>query len=105
MPIAGAFTPGHRAWCRCHSLRAKILRQFRSPRWAVSVRRIVPQWDFLDFITEEAARYPTFGLRRNVGVIGLEEERGAVRGVRWRAAAGEQFVRADMHGTVPEALA
>src|SRR6266542_2885889 len=54
----------------------------------------VPQWDFLDFVTGEAARYPTFELRRNAEVIDLIEEDGVVRGVRYRGPDGEHEVRA-----------
>ena len=44
----------------------------------------VPQWDFLDFVTDEAARYPTFRLIREAEVVGLTEADGVVRGVRYR---------------------
>ncbi len=54
----------------------------------------VPQWDFLDFVTGEAARYPGFELRRNAEVVDLIEEGGVVRGVRYRGAEGEREVRA-----------
>ncbi len=54
----------------------------------------VPQWDFLTFLTTEAARYPGFQLRMNAEVMGLIEEGGAVRGVRYRDASGEHAVRA-----------
>jgi 2-polyprenyl-6-methoxyphenol hydroxylase-like FAD-dependent oxidoreductase len=54
----------------------------------------VPQWDFLDFITDEAKRYPGFRLRMNAEVTGLLEEDGIVRGVTYRDAAGEHVVRA-----------
>jgi 2-polyprenyl-6-methoxyphenol hydroxylase-like FAD-dependent oxidoreductase len=58
---------------------------------------MVPQWDFLSFLTEEAARYPGFALHREVEVVGLvEDDGGMVRGVRCRTAAGEQVVHADL---------
>ena len=42
---------------------------------------MVPQWDFLSFLTEEAARYPAFALHREVEVVGLvEDDGGVVRG-------------------------
>ena len=31
----------------------------------------VPQWDFLEFITREAARFPSFTLLRNAEVVDL----------------------------------
>jgi 2-polyprenyl-6-methoxyphenol hydroxylase-like FAD-dependent oxidoreductase len=54
----------------------------------------VPQWDFLDFVTREAARYPSFRLRMNAEVSGLVEEDGVIRGVRYRDATGEHEARA-----------
>ena len=42
----------------------------------------VPQWDFLNFITAEAKKFPAFHLRMNAEVTGLIEEEGVVRGVR-----------------------
>jgi 2-polyprenyl-6-methoxyphenol hydroxylase-like FAD-dependent oxidoreductase len=44
---------------------------------------MVPQWDFLDFITAQAEQLPTFTLRRESEVTGLIEENGVVRGVRY----------------------
>ena len=49
---------------------------------------MVPQWDFLNFITSAAEQCPTFTLRRSAEVVGLLEEDGVVRGVRYRDADG-----------------
>ena len=43
---------------------------------------MMPQWDFLDFLREEAAGYPTFALEMEAEVTGFIEEDGAVAGVR-----------------------
>ena len=51
---------------------------------------MVPQWDFLDFITAEAERYPTFRLQRRTRVTGLVEDDGVVRGVRYRTDTGQE---------------
>ena len=51
---------------------------------------MVPQWDFLDFITGEAQKYPTFRLQRRSRVTGLVVEDGVVHGVRYRTETGEQ---------------
>ena len=32
---------------------------------------MMPQWEFLDFLRDEAERYPAFELRRNGEVVGL----------------------------------
>ena len=42
----------------------------------------MPQWDFLNFLAEKAARYPGFDLMMDAEVIGLIEESGRVIGVR-----------------------
>src|SRR5579872_2932212 len=43
---------------------------------------LMPQWDFLDFIQEQASRYSTFHLRMETEVTELLEADGAVAGVR-----------------------
>lgn len=52
---------------------------------------MMPQWEFLDFLRDEAERYSAFTLRINAEVIGVVEEAGRVVGVR--LASGE-IVRA-----------
>lgn len=42
----------------------------------------MPQWDFLNFLAEQAGRFPAFGLRMQTGVTGLLERSGRVAGVR-----------------------
>jgi len=56
----------------------------------------MPQWDFLNFLTERAARYPTFRLLMRAEVTGLIEEGGTVVGLRATTADGLLEVRADM---------
>ena len=51
---------------------------------------MVPQTDFLEFITEEAKRYPNFQLTMSARVRELIEEDGVVRGVRYEGADGEK---------------
>jgi 2-polyprenyl-6-methoxyphenol hydroxylase-like FAD-dependent oxidoreductase len=48
----------------------------------------VPQWDFLEFLTAEAAQLPAFTLRRNSEVVDLVQADGVVSGVRHVDAAG-----------------
>src|ERR1035438_3367328 len=43
---------------------------------------LMPQWDFLNFIVEQARRYPTFQLEMNAEVTGVIEEGGRISGVR-----------------------
>jgi 2-polyprenyl-6-methoxyphenol hydroxylase-like FAD-dependent oxidoreductase len=57
---------------------------------------LMPQWDFLNFIREQASRYPTFHLRMNAEVIDLLEEKGTVVGLRARTPDGSLEVRAPL---------
>ena len=57
---------------------------------------LMPQWDFLDFIVEQARRYPSFHLKMQAEVTDLLEEDGRVVGVRARSPEGMLEVRADL---------
>jgi 2-polyprenyl-6-methoxyphenol hydroxylase-like FAD-dependent oxidoreductase len=46
----------------------------------------VPQWDFLDFLTDAARELPNFALRMGAEVVDVLEEAGRVSGVRYRSA-------------------
>ena len=54
----------------------------------------MPQWDFLDYITAEAKRYPTFRLEMNAEAKELILEGGTVRGVRYETPEGPREARA-----------
>ena len=56
----------------------------------------MPQWDFLNFLAEEAARYTTFQLRWQADVTGLIEEAGSVAGLLASTPDGPLEVRADL---------
>lgn len=55
---------------------------------------LMPQWEFLDFIKEQAQRYPTFHLKMQAEVTGLLEENGAIAGARATTPSGPLEVRA-----------
>ena len=62
---------------------------------------LMPQWDLLNFLAEEAARYPSFTLRLGWEATGLVEESGVggngiIRGVRANTPDGPQEIRADL---------
>jgi 2-polyprenyl-6-methoxyphenol hydroxylase-like FAD-dependent oxidoreductase len=57
---------------------------------------LMPQWDFLNFLAEQASAYPTFSLRMATEATGLIEERGRIAGVRARSDDGELEVYADL---------
>jgi 2-polyprenyl-6-methoxyphenol hydroxylase-like FAD-dependent oxidoreductase len=50
---------------------------------------MMPQWDFLNFLTAQAKRYPTFQLLMNTEATSLIEEGGRVVGVRAKTEQGE----------------
>jgi 2-polyprenyl-6-methoxyphenol hydroxylase-like FAD-dependent oxidoreductase len=52
---------------------------------------LMPQWDFLDFLAQEARHYPTFDLRMNAEAVDLLWEKGRVAGVR---LSSEEEIRA-----------
>src|SRR5215467_16399807 len=56
----------------------------------------MPQWDLLDFLAREAARYPAFELRMNAEVTGLVEDGARVDGVQATTREGPITVRADL---------
>lgn len=56
----------------------------------------MPQWDFLNFLADQAGRYPAFSRRMQAEVTGLLEESGRVVGVRAATAEGPIQVRADL---------
>ncbi len=56
----------------------------------------MPQWDFLNFLTEKARRYPHFHLRMEAEVTDLLQDNGRVRGVRAATPNGALEVHADL---------
>jgi 2-polyprenyl-6-methoxyphenol hydroxylase-like FAD-dependent oxidoreductase len=54
----------------------------------------MPQWDFLDYVTGEAKRYPNFRLEMKAEATELILEDGIVRGVRYETPEGPRVVRA-----------
>jgi 2-polyprenyl-6-methoxyphenol hydroxylase-like FAD-dependent oxidoreductase len=54
----------------------------------------MPQWDFLDFVTKEAKRYPNFHLEMNAEAKELIQENGVIRGVRYETPDGPREARA-----------
>jgi 2-polyprenyl-6-methoxyphenol hydroxylase-like FAD-dependent oxidoreductase len=56
----------------------------------------MPQWDFLDFLATEAARYPAFRLIRRTEAQDLIEAEGRVAGVRAAGPDGPVEIRSDL---------
>lgn len=63
--------------------------QLRGPNNHIAM---VPQWDFLDLLSSDAADEPTFHLAMSTPVTELVTEDGRVTGVRYRTADGETGV-------------
>lgn len=57
---------------------------------------MLPQVEFLEFVTREASRYPGFQLRMGARVEELIEEDGRIRGVRYRSTEGAVELRTDL---------
>ena len=55
---------------------------------------LMPQWDFLDFLADEARRYPTFRLLMNAEVTGVRRSDGRVTGLDVRTPDGDIAVEA-----------
>jgi 2-polyprenyl-6-methoxyphenol hydroxylase-like FAD-dependent oxidoreductase len=53
---------------------------------------LMPQWDFLNFLATQAARYPAFRLRMNAEVTGLLQTGAGVAGVE----VGDEKIQADL---------
>ncbi|QUQ64185.1 FAD-dependent oxidoreductase [Kutzneria sp. CA-103260] len=66
---------------------------FRRLRVRYPYMAFVPQWDFLDLITAEAARYPAFRLMMRTEAVDVLRDGGRVVGVRARGPEGELDIR------------
>ncbi len=71
---------------------------------------LMPQWDFLDFLRDEAVTYPNFRLLQNAEVTGLLESDACINGVVANIDEGSLNVYADLvigadgrHSTVRKA--
>src|SRR6201993_136509 len=56
----------------------------------------MPQWDFLNFLSSHAKRFPTFQLHMEAEVVDLLTGDSRVVGVRAKTPKGELEVRADL---------
>jgi 2-polyprenyl-6-methoxyphenol hydroxylase-like FAD-dependent oxidoreductase len=69
---------------------------------------MMPQWEFLDFIRDEAARFPGFCLRMNAPVDAFIEKGDRVAGVRLASgeelAAGRLVIACDGRGSIARAI-
>ena len=71
---------------------------------------LMPQWDFLNFLTSQGKRFRTFELRMEHEAIGVLEKDGGVKGIRVKTPEGLMEMEADLvvacdgrHSTVRDA--
>lgn len=57
---------------------------------------LMPQWDFLDFLSDQAKKYDSFNLHMSTNATGLIEESGRIAGVVAESERGELEIRADL---------
>jgi 2-polyprenyl-6-methoxyphenol hydroxylase-like FAD-dependent oxidoreductase len=57
---------------------------------------LMPQWDFLNFLSERARRYSAFDLRMQHEAVGLIQDAGKIAGVEARTPEGVVEIRADL---------
>ena len=57
---------------------------------------LMPQWDFLDFLSEQANKFATFRLLMQHEAVDLIQEDGKICGVRARTPEGDRQIRADL---------
>ena len=87
---------------KAHDIRAVIggteaaIADFSRLRTRCRFIAMVPQWEFLDFLRDEAALYSGFHLSMETEAVGLLEEAGRIAGVRARTATGAALIRADL---------
>ena len=56
----------------------------------------MPQWEFLDFISKQAKKFPTFHLLMECEATELIEDNGRICGVKTRMSAQERVILADL---------
>jgi 2-polyprenyl-6-methoxyphenol hydroxylase-like FAD-dependent oxidoreductase len=57
---------------------------------------LMPQWDFLNFLSAKAKKFPNFQLRMENEATGLIKEGGRIRGVTVKTPDGPAEIRADL---------
>ncbi len=73
-----------------------VLASFKRVRTRCKFIAMMPQWEFLDFVRDEAELYPGFRLVQNAEVTGVIQSQGTVTGVRVTTPEGPLEVMADL---------
>ncbi|HWH21890.1 MAG TPA: FAD-dependent oxidoreductase, partial [Allosphingosinicella sp.] len=83
--------PGIGVWVGERHYRVAEMSGF-DPRW--NFVAMMPQWHFLDFLADEAGKYPHFRLVTEAEALGLIHAQGRVAGIRYRSCGKEREMRA-----------
>ena len=81
------------AWMGARKVEIADFSRF-DPRW--NFIAMTPQWHFLDFVADEARKYPHFELLMETEALGLVREAGRVVGIRCRERGSERELGADL---------
>jgi 2-polyprenyl-6-methoxyphenol hydroxylase-like FAD-dependent oxidoreductase len=87
---------------KAHVLKAQVgpletvIADFRHLPTRCKFVAFMPQWDFLNFLAEHAARYPGFRLRMRTEVTGLIEDSNRIAGIQAMTPDGPLRIRADL---------
>lgn len=73
---------------------AIILADMQRIRTPFPYYAVIPQWDFLDFVTRESTREKSYRLMLGTEATGLLDDGGEIHGVRCQSAQGELTIRA-----------
>lgn len=73
-----------------------VMADFSRLRTRCKFIALMPQWEFLDFLRDEAGRYPGFRLLLNAEATGLLQNESGVAGVLARTPEGPLQVHADL---------
>lgn len=76
--------------------RELIIADFSHARTRCKFIAMMPQWEFLDFLRDEAANYPNFRLLMNAEVTGLIDSDAQVRGLSCSTPDGPMHITADL---------
>src|ERR1039457_5247161 len=57
---------------------------------------LMPQWDFLDFLSDRAKKFPSFDLRMEYDGVDLVRDGDRIAGVQAQTPSGQVEIRADL---------
>ncbi|HKT18995.1 MAG TPA: FAD-dependent oxidoreductase [Stellaceae bacterium] len=73
-----------------------VVADFDRAKLRIPFIAFMPQWDFLDFLAQHGARYPTFALKMRTEATGVIEDDGRIAGVTAQGPRGPLEIRTDL---------